>query len=197
MSPRIRLAAGIVALSLSAAACRPAPEAPSAPVPAAPDPDAELERRYAWLSGMILGGGQSEQEIVDALAFDSISLERSACYGSCPVYQVVLRRDLSATYHGERNVERTGAWHGGVYVFDYGRLSYMVERLGVMAMDSSYAQPVTDMATATLRIWPRGAAAPKVVSDYGEAGPPELWAVIQLVDAIATRIRWTRSRPAP
>jgi hypothetical protein len=187
--------AALLALCLGAAACRPAPDGRPEPLPPAAAPAAELQRRYAWLSE--LGhDDRRTQEIVVGLRFDSISLQRSRCYGSCPVYRVALRRDLSATYQGEANVERIGTWHAGVWIDAYGRLSYLIERLDVIAMDSSYARPITDMPTATLRIWPRGAARPKVISDYGSAGPPELWAVMEMVDAIAADTRWTRSRPA-
>ena len=191
----MRRAAAVLALCLSAVACRnPAPGVRSAPLPPHPDPAAELQGRYAWLSEFGHDDRRT-QEIIDQLQFDSLSLERSECYGTCPVYQVVLRRDLSATYHGERYVERIGAWHAGVSLGAYGRLSYLIERLDVMAMDSSYALPVTDMPTATLRIWPRGGARRKVISDYGGAGPPELWAVIKTIDAIVADMQWTRSRP--
>ena len=191
----MRNAASILALCLSAAACRHTPEVRPAPLPPVAGSTAALQRRYAWMSELGYRD-RRVREIIDGLQFDSISLQRSACYGACPVYQVVLRRDLSATYQGERNVERIGAWHAGVPLRDYGLLAYLVERLDVMAMDSSYALPMTDMPTATLRIWPRGAAQPKVISDYGYEGPPELRTVMEMLDGLAGRLQWTRSRPA-
>lgn len=165
------------------------------PAPPVAGSTAELQRRYAWLSDI----GYDERrvrEITDGLPFDSISLERSACFGTCPVYRVVLRRDLGATYVGERHVERIGAWHARVPLRDYGLLAWLVERLDVMAMDSSYTRPVTDLPTATLRIWPRGAPRPKVISDYAYAGPLELRTMMEMVDGLAARLEWTRSRPA-
>jgi|GEM_PF-5591803 len=197
MTPRIRFdVAAILALCLCAGACRHPPEIRPVPLPHEPEPATELQQRYAWLSGFSYDDRRT-QEIVGALRFDSISLERGECFGSCPVYRVVLRRDGSAVYYGERFVEHEGAWHGGVYLFDYGRISYLVERLGVMAMDSSYTRPITDQVTTTLRLWPRGSATPKVVSDYAGAAPVEFWAVVEIIDGLAARTRWTRSRPDP
>jgi len=197
VTARIRFdVAAILALCLSVGACRHAPDIRPEPLPHEPEPAMELEQRYAWLSGFFYDG-KRVQEIVDALRFDSISLERGPCYGACPVYRVVLRRDLSAVYHGEQFVERQGAWHGGVSLFAYGRLSYLIERWGVMAMDSSYTRDVTDQATATLRVWSRGSATPKVISDYADAGPVELWGVEHIIDGLADRTQWTRSRPDP
>jgi hypothetical protein len=190
-------AAAILAVALFATGCpRPAPVR-SEPPPAVSGRTAdvpELQRRYAWLSDF---GFQERrvQEIIDGLQFDSISLQRTACYGTCPIYQVVLRRDLSATYQGERFVSRLGAWHAGVPLEVYGRLSYLIERLDVMAMDSSYSRPVTDLPTSTLRIWPRGAVRPKAVSDYANAAPPEVRIVMSMIDGIVGDLTWTRSRP--
>jgi hypothetical protein len=193
----MKRAATLLALCLSTAACpHPAPEVRHEPRPEVPGtPAAELQRRYAWLSGP--GYEDPRPEIMAGLAFDSVSLERGACYGTCPVYQVVLRRDLNAVYRGERFVERTGTWYGAISLTAYGRLSYLIERMGVMSMRSSYTRGVTDHSTYVLRIWPRGAATPKVVEEYAHAGPPELWAVMAAVDAISGGTQWSRSPPAP
>ena len=39
---------------------------------------------------------QQIQEII-------VSLERTACYGNCPIYKIEIYEDNSGIYHGERN----------------------------------------------------------------------------------------------
>ena len=44
----------------------------------------------------------------DAAQIDSITLARTACLGSCPVYSVTVRRDGTVTYKGEYFVKAKG-----------------------------------------------------------------------------------------
>jgi hypothetical protein len=125
-----------------------------------------------------------------ALPFDSISLERQACFGTCPVYTVVFGRDRRAHLRGTRFVERTGAWEGRVSTYDMGRLSFMVERFDVLDLDPLYTAHMTDVPTATLRIWRRGARRPVQIDDEGGVGPAELVAVMTAVDALRGATRW-------
>jgi hypothetical protein len=46
--------------------------------------------------------------VADGAEITEISLERTPCYGSCPVDQVILRSGGTARYMGTRFVPRTG-----------------------------------------------------------------------------------------
>ena len=43
-----------------------------------------------------------------------ISLERTPCYGTCPIYKMEIFSDGSAFYHGERFVDRIGDYEFSV-----------------------------------------------------------------------------------
>jgi hypothetical protein len=53
-----------------------------------------------------------------------VTLERTACFGDCPVYKVALYDDGAVTWHGAANVGRKGAARGRV---DPARVAQLVD----------------------------------------------------------------------
>jgi hypothetical protein len=152
-----------------------------------PHSDAPPEE-YAFLSEF----GLSEESLnaaMDRLPYDSLTLWRDACFGTCPVYRITFRRTGQAHYIGEEHVSMLGSYSGDLSPFDYARLAYLLDDLDIMAIDTSYAAPVTDQPTATLTIYRRPTVV-RVIRDYGEVGPIRLWAVRQLIDEIGSHIQW-------
>jgi hypothetical protein len=128
------------------------------------------------------------------LPYDSIYLRREPCFGTCPMYDATLYRGGKARYHGTRFVPNLGDFRGEVTVQDYGRLSYLLDKLGFMSLPDSFSVPVTDLpgATMTASRRPQGV---KSVHDYGYVGPVELWTVMQVFDGIVGRIQWEKTAP--
>jgi len=61
---------------------------------------------------------------------DSISLERTACHGTCPVYTVTMRHDGTVTYDGKEFVKVTGRRTRKIPVEQFQELAREVERIG-------------------------------------------------------------------
>jgi len=123
-----------------------------------------------------------------AIPFDRLGLEGSGCYGSCPEYRVQLFRGGQATYEGDRFAPRQGAYVGAVTLYDYGLLSALARRVGLLEMSDRYSAQWTDDETITFEL--TGAHGDKVISDYGRQGPPELQAFRALFESVVDRIRW-------
>jgi hypothetical protein len=130
------------------------------------------------------------EEALQALPFERIELERTACFGCCPIYTVSLFRDGKAKYHGEAFVKNEGDFKGSIHISVFGRLCYLLERLHFSELEPEYNAPWTCSPTVYLRVWRAGEAEPTVVKDYGEYGPIDLWGLQQAVDAVANRIEW-------
>jgi hypothetical protein len=130
------------------------------------------------------------EEALQALPFERIELERTACFGACPIYTVTLFRNGDARYHGEEFVKNKGDFTGSIHISAFGCLSYILERLNFAEFEPEYSAPWTCSPTVYLRVWRAGEAEPIVVKDYGSYGPIELWALEQAVDAVASRIEW-------
>ena len=124
-----------------------------------------------------------------ALPFQSITLRRSACFGTCPVYRVTLNADGTAVYEGVAHVSRMGKFIGHVPFYDFAQLALLAERAGFMTLQERYAGSWTDAETTTITIRARSGKE-KTVDDYGAFGPPELWALQRAIDGVVENMRW-------
>jgi hypothetical protein len=187
------LALGCVVVSAATGAgCRPAPEEQSGTTPRDSSATA-LPAVYQFLQHPGVGT-EDLDSIWAALPYDSIHLRRDPCFGTCPMYDATFYRGGKARYHGIRFVEREGNFQGEVTVQDYGRLSYLLDRLEFMTLPDSFSVPYTDLPGATMAVARRPGGI-KAVHDYGYVGPVELWTVREVFDGIAARIQWQKTGP--
>jgi hypothetical protein len=90
---------------------------------------------------MLYSPGLTEEQIVGfwaKLPYDNITLQRTGCYGSCPVYTVTLHRGGKAEFNAEKNLPKLGNFAGEVDPYYYGRLCYLIDQSGFMDMDNNY-----------------------------------------------------------
>jgi hypothetical protein len=73
-----------------------------------------------------------------APAFDTIRLERTACYGECPVYEIVLGRDGKGSFTGREHVKAKGAHEIHLGQDDVALLSAVLNRSGISSLKTSY-----------------------------------------------------------
>jgi Domain of unknown function (DUF6438) len=124
-----------------------------------------------------------------AIPFVSITLNRTGCFGTCPVYRVTLNVDGAAEYKGTKHVPRIGTFVGRVRFYDFAQLALLAERAGFMSLRERYAGDWTDDETTSLTIRAR-TGQEKTVEDYGSFGPPELWALQRAIDGVVESITW-------
>ncbi len=131
----------------------------------------------------ILGGPQVKPGISE------IHLERTACYGTCPVYKVILRNDGSLEYEGIQHVKHTGKYRGKINLWGFNKLAQLIEKSKFMDMKDQYSIDMTDMPTTyTTVIYADGKK--KRIMNYGNAGPVELWAIEELIDKLVNEAQW-------
>lgn len=111
---------------------------------------------------------------------EEIGIERTGCYGSCPVYSVIIKSDGSFTYHGIRYIEKVGYFKGQIFRGYVDDLCRFIEESGYMKLDQIYHRPVTDMETVYTTVVMDGKR--QIVKDYGDAGPAKLWVLENLID---------------
>ena len=127
---------------------------------------------------------------------DWVSLRRGPCFGNCPIYEVTLRDDGSATYLGGDYAPRRGRHEGRV---DPRQVAQLVERLhevGFWEMRVDRQLRVMDMPAATLRAERRG----RRQQVHTNLPPRELAPIQAAIDSIADEIDWhpaQESRPRP
>jgi hypothetical protein len=152
-------------------------------------PSTEVSSVYEYIYASFVHPDKLD-EVRSHLPFSRIEFERTGCLGFCPVYSLVLQRNGAAAYNGIKYVEREGAFQGEINVFDFGRLSLMIERFQVENMLAKYASEDSCASTATLRIHYANSERILEISDSDKAGPIELWAIQTAIDSIVNKIEW-------
>lgn len=118
-----------------------------------------------------------------------ITLSHKGCYGPCPVYDVTLRSDGTATFLGHRNVDRLGSYHARDHQFDFDRLVEWLESQEFFDLDERYADTKMDaevVTTTAVRDSKR-----KVVTTWNSSEPPtKLWAINAVLGDVISNIEW-------
>jgi hypothetical protein len=117
-----------------------------------------------------------------------IGLERTACFGTCPVYTVILKSDGTVRYTGEEYVAHKGTRTGRISDWAFNQLAEYLVESGYPEMESNYEIPVADMATAYTTAVVKEKR--KIIRNYGDVGPSKLWALQQAIDGVLTEAEW-------
>lgn len=124
-----------------------------------------------------------------------ITLSHRGCYGPCPIYDVTLRSNGTATLMGHRYVERLGSYHAKPYQFDFDRLAYLIQAQGFFEFEDKYAQGWVDAEVVTTIAVRDGKR--KTVTTYNSGEPPEaLWAIDAVIRDVVSKIEWEVDCPS-
>ena len=117
-----------------------------------------------------------------------IGIERTICFGKCPIYTFIMKSDGTFRYAGEANVERKGTFTGTVPVEAFNWLAQFIKDSGYMQFKDGYTMQVTDLPSTYTMVVMNGQK--KVVEDYGNAGPSSLLATEILIDFLLEHANW-------
>jgi len=127
-----------------------------------------------------------------ARLIEKVRLERGPCEGPCPVYDLTLRRDGTASWHGEAFTHPLADFDGTVAPDDFSRLAGSIERAGFFSWGDEYLEQVYCHPAYVLEVVCAGEA--ERVLQYATDEPPGFRSIAEAVDAIRETIRWTRRR---
>jgi hypothetical protein len=124
-----------------------------------------------------------------------ITLERTACFGYCPIYKVTLRRDGTISYNGKEYVDLKGAYEGKVYGFD--RLAQLILSRGYFNLKDNYTIDATDLPSTITSVVREGKR--KTITNYGDSGPVELWGIEMAIDGMlkGAKLEKTKDQQMP
>jgi Domain of unknown function (DUF6438) len=146
--------------------------------------------------------GWAAREGVDPDEFDpfrqvptditSVTLSRGMCYGECPVYEVTLRANGSASWKGVLSTSRLGRYKARLDPWEFCGLARFIERCGFFDWNDAYVMHVTDFPQYELTV--RRGRRRKKVRQYATDEPPDFWVIARLVDAIADGLEWSADK---
>ena len=122
-----------------------------------------------------------------------IGIERSGCYGTCPIYTFIAKSDGTVRYKGVKYVERQGEFSGTIPVWYFHELARFIRDAHYMELEDGYTRMVTDNPTTYTTVVMNGKR--KTISNYANAGPTKLWAIEQLVDDLMGKAEWKSGLP--
>lgn len=122
-----------------------------------------------------------------------IFLERTPCFGTCPVYTVELREDGSVTYTGQRSVRVSGAHTWKIDPAAVRALAREMEKAGFFEMKDEYTALMTDMPTTFTTLTVGGRT--KKIKDY-VSGPPALREIEARIDTVSGATGYIRLNAA-
>lgn len=170
-----------------------------------------------WLSGalLVLAGcmtqpasqaGTNGEPVTDAapVAFDSIRLTRTPCFGKCPVYSVTVHADGRVEYHGQRWVASEGDHTGRADPQALAALQALLQeqRLPLLA-DYRPGKPAcgtpvtTDMPGASITIQQTGKTRTLHYYQGCPNAPQWLADLVTQIDKAAVSGRWVGGDQAP
>jgi len=152
---------------------------------------------HAMIPKAIFVGPTGSQNTND----DQITLERGACFGTCPVYQLTIKSDGSVTFDGKRFTKTTGIATGKISQSDFRALVSEFVNIYYFSLPDAYTpgtkecpDRITDMPSANTSIRLNGRA--KSVAHYygcGNKGALEkLTALETKIDEVAGTQKWIK-----
>jgi len=150
----------------------------------------EYYARHPEQSESPRGGRQSIDES-QTFGFTEIAIERTMCFGSCPVYVAVLRADGRIAYRGDSDVKHQGERRGTIDASAFTYLARLANELGIDQLKDQYRAPVTDQPSVYVGITRRGRR--KIISHYAPdffSGPARLRAFENEIDRVIEHAEW-------
>jgi hypothetical protein len=125
-----------------------------------------------------------------AESVDQIVLQRTACYGTCPVYAVTIESDGSVAFEGKEHVRHKGKASSAIPAADWQFLIASLQRTNFFSLKDRYSTKddgcttvSTDHPALGITVT-RGREQKQVWYYLGCGGPPESFAIAWLADTI-------------
>jgi hypothetical protein len=128
----------------------------------------------------------------------AIVLERTPCFGSCPVYTVAVSPDGEVSYEGRANVKQLGTATSRIPKARVDSLLNELDRAGYFGFANGYVQSepacgryATDSPSAKTTVTYRGRTK-TIMHDYGCGSVPGALVVLERrIDEVLGSSRWT------
>jgi membrane dipeptidase len=111
-----------------------------------------------------------------------ITMERTACFGTCPSYKVTIRGDGTVTYVGDQYVRVTGTHSWKIDPAAVTALAHEMQQAGYFDLLDAYEARMTDHPTVWTSLTIGGRT--KRIKDY-VAGPPKLKEIEAKIDEVS------------
>jgi len=117
-----------------------------------------------------------------------LSIERSGCFGTCPMYQLQVFRSGLVVYEGRKFVSRIGSYQTRIDVAEMRVMAEEAKRIGYFDLNDEYDnRAISDIPTTVTSVHAYGKS--KKVSHRWQ-GPAELKAFEKFIDSRFESAQW-------
>ena len=106
-----------------------------------------------------------------------ISLNKTACFGTCPVYKIKIYNNQSAIFEGIKFVEKEGSYNFKISKKEINTILKKAKKINFQKMEDEYTELITDLPTTYIMI------NNKQIKDYYGA-PKELKELEEIIENI-------------
>lgn len=121
--------------------------------------------------------------------YNEFIIERSACFGKCPVFQIRLFQNGDVYFKGKKNVSKIGVYKGKLSLSKTRKFFKALDSLSWSRYEDRYKNPATDLPHLKIQIY--GEAFYKSIIQ-AEAGPKELELVALRLEGMIKGVKWTK-----
>ncbi|MBW8051199.1 MAG: hypothetical protein FVQ77_12830 [Cytophagales bacterium] len=118
-----------------------------------------------------------------------ITLQKTMCYGKCPVYTITIHGDGQSVYVGKKNVDKIGKYQKKLKISEVENLIKAFEDANFYNFKDEYSAKVTDLPTTYITYTVNEKT--KRIKDYYGA-PDELKKLEKMVEKIASSEGWEK-----
>jgi hypothetical protein len=109
-----------------------------------------------------------------------ISLERTACFGNCPIYKIELFNNGKGIYNGKKFIDKIGVVNFKISIKNIQKILKMADSINFNNLKKEYYEPISDLPTSYIKI------KNKKIKNYSGA-PKELHNLENLIDSICLK----------
>ena len=106
-----------------------------------------------------------------------ISLEKTACFGRCPVFKIIIYNNGECLYNGIKFVKKSGKYNLKINKQEINKILSQAKEIGFDNLKNEYSERITDLPTTYIMI------NNKKIKDYYGA-PSELKGLEKLIEEI-------------
>jgi hypothetical protein len=114
------------------------------------------------------------------------SMQRTACYGTCPQYTVSIYHNGKITYNGKLFVDKIGCFSSFIYDTEVATIKLFLDDIDFFALDKEYIAHMTDIPSVVTEVYLDGKR--HKVTDRLE-GPQSLKKCYLLIDSVIESIQ--------
>tara|TARA_Y100000994_G_C15593209_1_gene401481 strand:- start:247 stop:687 length:441 start_codon:yes stop_codon:yes gene_type:complete len=81
-----------------------------------------------------------------------ISLEKTACFGRCPVFKIIIYNNGEALYNGQKFVKKVGEYDLKVSKREIDKILSKAKKIGFNNLKNEYSERITDLPTTYIMI---------------------------------------------